>query len=37
MRKIALVLVLLGGLFVWTGCPEEGGKTGDKGTAPVKS
>ncbi|MEZ0230494.1 MAG: hypothetical protein ACAI25_17865 [Planctomycetota bacterium] len=22
MRKIALLLVMLGGLFVWTGCPE---------------
>jgi len=36
MRKIALVLVLLGGLFIWTGCPEEN-KGGSGGTAPANS
>ncbi len=43
MRKLALVLVLVGGVFVWTGCPENppapGTKpaTGGDASAPVGS
>lgn len=43
MRKIALVLVLVGGVFIWTGCPEQPGTgtkpptTGGDTSAPVGS